>query len=295
MNQASSEDRLIKFINLPIKKNKVKIGLYNINFITVGSGKPLLLIHGANIGWGQWYPNLAALSKKFSVYALDLPGSGDSSLIDYKKTDFDKDYVETVKKFIIKNELKNFDIVGHSIGGAITLKLINDSSLKIDKIVLVDSLGFTDHIPHKQKVVSIYPIVKLLTKTVLTPNKSYITSFLNSVTYKKNIFPDEFIDYFCNSALKPNNHPLLFMNSLSRYFKMKPETLSKKNLKKIKNKTLILYGERDPIIPIKKIEQELKEIPNVHVKIFKDTGHIPFIENSILFNKEIINFLLKPR
>jgi predicted nucleotidyltransferase len=64
-----------------VKLEQVKIGEFVINYATAGKGLPIVLIHGGNIGWGQWYPNIPELARYFKVYALDLPGGGRRSRI----------------------------------------------------------------------------------------------------------------------------------------------------------------------------------------------------------------------
>ena len=67
----NSEYNLAKIVGTGLKIHQVKINSYTINYITMGKGEPVLLLHGLNIGWGEWYPNIAALSKQFTVYAVE--------------------------------------------------------------------------------------------------------------------------------------------------------------------------------------------------------------------------------
>ena len=63
----------------------IKVGGVNTHYIAVGKGPPLILLHGLGASLITWRDNLEALSKNFRVYALDLPGHGDSD----KPLDFD--------------------------------------------------------------------------------------------------------------------------------------------------------------------------------------------------------------
>src|SRR3989344_8879229 len=108
-----TEKALADRLGIPYKIKKIKIGKYLINYFEAGppageagAGKPLVLIHGGNIGWGQWYPNIPELSKHFKIYAIDMPGAGRSSKLDYAKLSFEKDYFEILSKFLQKLNLK---------------------------------------------------------------------------------------------------------------------------------------------------------------------------------------------
>ena len=94
-----------------------------INYINKGTGKNILLLHG----WGvcmDLYKNLInQLAKSNNVYALDLPGFGKSDEPN-EIWNVDK-YVDFVQKFIKKLNLKEINLIGHSFGGRIIIKLAN--------------------------------------------------------------------------------------------------------------------------------------------------------------------------
>jgi len=286
-----SEQRLAKKIAVPVKIEKIKIGKYDINYVTAGSGKPLLLIHGGNIGWGQWYPNIAEFAKHFRVYAIDLVGAGRSSKVDFSKLDLQRDLVDVVSEFIEKKRLGNFSVVGSSIGGWIALELTLTKS-NVEKLVVVDSIGFADSIRFADKILSITPFAKLLAKTVLTPkrNNKNIEKFLRDVFYKKDLeIWEEFIDYFYDTM--KTSHNLLFISSLSSFFGVRSEFRMKDKLPKIGCGTLVIWGEKDKFMSPAKIYNNFKLIPNVSVEIIKNAGHIPSIEKSAEFNKLVLKFL----
>src|SRR5688572_2492739 len=111
-----SQKKLAAILNTPIKFGRVELKEYSINYIEAGSGAPILLLHGANIGWPQWYKNIAELAKHFRVYALDLPGAGDSTVVDFHKMEFEQ-FVGIVDEFVGKMGFKKLDLVGSSFGG----------------------------------------------------------------------------------------------------------------------------------------------------------------------------------
>lgn len=288
----NSEQRLANRISVPIKVEKIKIGKYLINYMIAGGGKPLLLIHGGNIGWGQWYPNIASFAKYFTVFALDLPGAGRSSIVDYSHLDLERDFVDVAAKFIKIKKIKNPDILGSSIGGWIALKLSLRKDLALHRLVLADSIGFADSLRLADRIIGIYPLANLLSRTILTPvrtNKN-IESFLRDVFYDKNVsIWQEFVDYFYETMA--SSHNLLLISKLSGVFGMREEFKLKDKLTKVSKPTLIIWGEFDKFTDPKKIYNNFKLIPNVQVHIVKGAGHIPSIEKSDEFNETVIKFL----
>jgi len=293
-NSEDSEKNLIKIIDVPITVNKVTINNYKINYITAGSGKPLLLIHGANIGWGQWYANIAELSKHFKLYAIDLPGCGNSTYIDFRNSELEKDFVDIVEKFIKIKKLQKVTVIGHSFSTAIIIKLVLRNNPSIDKIVLISPLGFTNKTPLLHKLLSIQAFAKFISKTAMKPTRVNMKKFLVDVLIDKSQVREEFVDYYYNAVKnKKTCHPLLFMSSLMKRFKLKEELVFINKLNKINKPTLIIAGDRDPIIPNSKILESSRLIPNVKINIFKNVGHVPPLENSAKFNKLVVNFINK--
>lgn len=290
--EEGTEERLAKTLKIPYKIGQVKIDKFFINYLKAGAGKPLLLIHGGNIGWGQWYPNISEFAKHFEVYAVDLLGGGRSSRIDLSTMDLEKDLVNAVYEFIKKIGTKELYVVGSSIGGWISLKLALKKDLKVNKIVLSDCIGFTDYMDFPQRILGINLFAQFLAKTALKPVKDNknIEMFLRDVFYNKNLFiKQEFIDYFYETMA--TSHNLLFMSRLSSFRGMRKEFILKDVLPDIRSNTLIIWGEKDKLMPIDKNYNNFKLIPNVKINIIKDAGHIPSIEKSNQFNQLALNFL----
>lgn len=283
------EQKLAKSIGVKLNFNKAEIGDFYINYVTAGKGKPLLLIHGGNIGWGQWYPNIGDLSKNFTVYAIDLPGSGQSSQIDYSKLNPKTDLVETVVKFITQLNLRDLSIVGSSNGAWIAVHVALKMKERIDKLVLIDAVGFTDYAQPPEKVLSIYPIAKLISSTLLKAdrNNKNLEIFLRSVFSHPDVeISKEFIEYFYDNMSR--GHNLLFISRLTKLLK---EMYLSEELTEVKNEVLVLWGEYDKLIPFDKVENNIKKIPHYYVSIIRKAGHIPSIEKSDEVNKLIAKFL----
>lgn len=292
MNFKNTENRLIETIPVKLKKEKTRINNYDINYVTAGKGEPLLLIHGGNIGWGQWYPNIDAFSKFFRVYALDLPGAGRSTKVNFSKLDLEKDFVEVVEKFINIHGFKNLNVIGSSIGGWILLKIALRGNTKLKKLVLVDCIGFTNHMRIADRIIGIYPLATLLSKTVLKPYRENrnIEKFLRDIFYNKSLpIRKEFTDYFYETM--ENSHNLLLISRLSSLWGIRKEFILERELPEIKNEVMIIWGEKDKLLPPNQSYDNFKLIPKVQIEIMQDAGHIPSIEKSKEFNQLVVKFL----
>lgn len=284
-----TEAILAQALQTDVKIQQIKIKDYQVNYLSAGRGKPMVLIHGGNLGWGQWYPNIGALSKHFQLYAIDLPGGGRSTRVDFEKIDFQKDLVSVVETFILSLGIKRPYIVGASVGGWISAQIAIRKKVPIQKVVLADALGFSTFMQPQQKILSDPRVSKRMIKHILKPSKSNknLEMFLRSVFANPTLdLRKEFIDYFYETS--ETSHNLLFISRLTRSAK---ELFLRKKLSSINSPTMVVWGEEDQLIPFDKNEKNVYKIPNVKIRLIKNAGHIPSIEKSREFNKIVINFL----
>src|SRR3989338_4259830 len=290
----TSEQRLAETLGIPYSIQQVQIGKYSINYLVAGSGPPLLLIHGANIGWGMWYANIKELSNFFSIFAIDLPGAGGSTILDFHRANLYEDFVDVVDKFIQEKRLSPISVIGHSFVGWIALQLAHKKHIKIEKLILISSLGFSTYLPLKQRLATLYPLAVFLTKTALKPTKENMKKFLLEVFYDKICVSEDFINYFCEARQRsPLTHPLLFINSISSRGKLRKELDVQNILAFISQPILSIYGNQDDLFRREEVAPNVYKLPHVTMEFFEKCGHVPSIEHDQFFNKLAIDFLSK--
>jgi 4,5:9,10-diseco-3-hydroxy-5,9,17-trioxoandrosta-1(10),2-diene-4-oate hydrolase len=287
-----TEQQLINSIGLPLKPRQVTINGFKINYLKTGSGPPALLIHGGNIGWGQWYPNVQSLSSHLTIYLLDLPGAGRSCPLNYAGLDLENNFVKTTRAFIDKFDLSSVTLIGSSTGGWIALRLALLMPDRIHKLILVDSLGFTDYLSLSDRIIGIYPLAQFLAKTVFYPARTNrnIEKLLRSVFFNPDLrLAPAFIDYFYETMQL--SHNLLLISRLSSFWGMKKEFKMTPHLRRVCHHTLVIWGEHDKNMPPHKAAANLRLLPQADIRIMPRVGHIPSLENSREFNHLVIKFL----
>lgn len=86
-----------------------------------GSGRPLLMIHGASQDTLSWHDNIQHFAKSYRVLAIDLPGHGKSELVNRRPTTTTEEFADHVWKFIEQKQLRDPILVGHSLGAGISI------------------------------------------------------------------------------------------------------------------------------------------------------------------------------
>jgi pimeloyl-ACP methyl ester carboxylesterase len=222
----------------------------------------LLFIHGAGGNHRIWENQTRYFS---NAIAIDLPGhdSGDGR----RTVD---EYVEYVKKFCDEKGLKNIVMIGHSMGGAITLKFALTYPEYLKAIVLVDTGAKLKVAPIIfEEIKRNYDNVMELMKKYAFSEKTPIEIKNKTVEIMKRVKPEVFYGDF---------------EACDKFDVM--ESLNKINLP-----TLIICGKDDLLTPVKYSEYLRANIPNSTLKVLDDAGHMVMLEKPEEFNKILEDFV----
>ena len=202
----------------------------------------------------------AFFSRDFIVHALDLKGFGENTGMEYPYS-LD-DYIADLEKFVHDNGIEKPHVIAHSFGGRIAIKLASKNPEFFDKIVLTGSAGL------KPKRSLKYRLKKLLFWVV----KPFLKDRKPKFFYSKDYLSLDFI--MKKSFVKIVNEHL------------------DENSKKIKNKTFIVFGDKDKETPVYMAKRLNKNIKNSKLLFIKGAGHFCFIDSPEKFNWEVREFLL---
>lgn len=108
-----------------------------IHYEAYGRGRPVLLLHGWLNSWAIWRPTIELLGNEFRFYALDFLGFGDS---DGRTTTFSVDnFTGMVSQFFDRLGIQKAPLIGHSMGGTVSLKVALANPDRVVKVIVVGS------------------------------------------------------------------------------------------------------------------------------------------------------------
>ena len=277
----TAEERLIATMPLPVESLFFDVAGKKLHAVMAGSGPTVVLLHGLNIGWGQWYAMIPEIAKTRRVIAIDLTGSGAADKIDYLSVDIAQATVTAVDEALKVLAPSGALVVGHSIGGWAALKLAARNHPSISAVMAVDAVGFTDFIPFGYRPVALRPLVRLIASTVMRPTRSNMKSFLGDVMIDPTSMSPEFVDYFFEHVTRPPaSHPLFLIHGMFRPFRMRQEfVLSSTELSSIACPVTLVHGADDPLIPIGRVRSKFGKIRQAKVVVMDGVGHVPPIES----------------
>ena len=252
--------------------HKIQVNGLDVRYYTAGQGDPLVVIHGGAGDARTWMKNIVALAERYTVYAPDLPGFGDSQPLAGEY--YIPELAEFVGSFSDCLELENFHLVGHSLGGGIALNYALESPHKIKKLVLVSSLCLGTEIALWVRLLS------LPARSIGTA----ILAILRGIKWlvRALLIPVEFVV------------PLSFtsVNLGSNITTFKEQTLVLANrLSEIVMPTLLVWGARDPIVPVRHAYAAAQMIPDCQLRVFEGRGHNVHRDEIREFSKVLTGFL----
>lgn len=226
----------------------------------MNSSKNLVFIHG----WGATAKIFETvfyyLKDEFNIYSFDLPGFGSTPI---EKVMTLKDYAEFVYKFLKENDIKEPIIIGHSFGGAIAVKLVLIHPENIPQLILVSASAIRKS---RHKIILIKKMADFIKPFLSEKLRRFILKmlWLDKTDYAQ-IDSPKLKETFKN----------IINEDLGPY------------LSTIKIPTLVIWGGKDTITPLKEGELIASSIPNAKLLVIKNAGHFRFLEKP----EEFVNYI----
>ncbi|MDD6284846.1 MAG: alpha/beta hydrolase [Firmicutes bacterium] len=248
----------------------INIDGLNINYIDVGEGKPIVMLHGWGSSLDAFRLITDCLSSGRRVIALDFPGFGGSDMIGEPWSV--EDYCQFTLKFFDALDLHDPDLICHSFGGRIVIKLCGSGRLNPEKIVLMDAAGI------KNK-----PSVKSRVRTAAFKTGKFLLTLPIVRNFSRSAL-DRLRAHFGSADY--NSAPPVLRSTL---VKVVNEDL-RDYLKNIKASALLIWGDLDTATPLSDAKLMEREISDCGLCVIKGTGHFSFIERPAQVNAILLSF-----
>lgn len=262
----------------------------SLAFEIKGSGNPILLLHGFGGNIYSWR-HLRPLSVQHQLIFIDLKGFGNSP----KPIDEHyavRDQVELIYQFIVRHDLRNLTLVGHSFGGVVALltglKLTEEKSDRLSGLVLIDSGGFKQPLPGYLKILRT-PFLGPLALAFMS-SKRQARRILNLAYHDQRKITYEQVAEYAAPIDSPGARHALVQTAKQLIPRNLEEITSR--YKNIRVPTLILWGRQDKIIPLRIGQQLHKAITNSRLIVLESCGHIPHEEKPTEVGEIIRRFLM---
>lgn len=241
-----------------------------------GRGQPVILLHGWLGSWGLWQETMTYLGQYYRTYALDFWGFGESGrkLETYQVTDF----VDLVIQFMDQMGISNSPLIGHSMGGTVSLLSALSYPYRISKVVIIGSPISGSSLALPLKLAGYKPVALFLFRFFGLFRK--IMRWISPKICRDPRFPDMMDSDLSKTTL---NSFLTSINSLQK-------TDLRERLKTAKFPILGIFGKRDNIVSPDQSKVLKTCNSTAQIEWFPNAGHFIMLDEPDKFMKAIKKF-----
>jgi pimeloyl-ACP methyl ester carboxylesterase len=259
--------------------------------VDIGEGElePIVFVHGLGGQWQNWLENIPRAALERRVIAMDLPGFGCTPTPRDRITI--PGYGRCVDAVCEKLSLGRVDMVGNSMGGYIAAEVAIQFPERIDQLILVSAAGITSADIARRPIFVAGRIATAIVsygaarhRQIASRPVSRHMALALVARYPSLLKADLAYEGFFKGAGKPG-----FDDALRACV----EYDFRDRLPEIRQPTLIVWGEKDSIIPVKDANEFERLIPDSRKVVMKETGHIPMAERPATFNDLMMEFLVE--
>jgi pimeloyl-ACP methyl ester carboxylesterase len=259
-----------------------------IHYQEKGSGPPLVLLHGYCSNTYTWKDVLPALAQQFHVLAVDLKGFGFS---EKPRGNYSLNaQADLVMKLLDEVAIPNATIGGNSMGGAVGLLCALNYPERVNRLVLVDGAIFRRMAESGQRLAPplfLKPVIgPMLTALALTSD-TLVRRALELSLYDHSLLTPERLEAYYRPLRTRGGQRAAF--EVARQWDL---SSAKSNLDRVQSPTLILWGEKDELVPLALGQQLHREMKDSKLVVFENCGHMPQEEQPKRFVEVVSGFLL---
>lgn len=262
--------------------NSIQTGAFQTNYHDVGQGFPVVLLHGSGPGvtaWANWNKVFPLLKEDFRVIAPDMVGFGFTQRPADPVFNMNVWVQQTIDLFDALG-IEKANLVGNSFGGALALTMAIKYPQRVNRLVLMGSMGVS------------FPITYGLDRVWgYTPSEANMEELLELFTYDHSFATKELIKTRYESSMQPG-----FQESFSAMFPAPRQqgvegmAGNQNYIRNIPHETLIIHGREDRVIPLENSLQLLQLIDKAQLHVFGHCGHWTQIEHTEEFARLVGDF-----
>ena len=263
-----------------------------MSYRRAGSGPALLLLHGITSSSATWRDVLGGLAEHHTVIAPDLLGHGDSAKPrgDYSLGAF----AGGLRDLMVVLGIESATVVGHSLGGGVAMQLSYQHPERVERLVLVDSGGLGREVSPLLRAATLPGadwVLPLLCRKDLVDAGAFVGRALSRIGLRPN---SDIAGVAAGLAsLEDAETRRAFLHTARSIMDASGQRVSATERLYLAAAlpTLIVWGARDPMIPVAHAHAAHELMPHSRLEIFEGAGHFPFHDDPARFVATVSRFI----
>jgi len=274
------------------RQEEITLHGHRVSYRTAGEGPLIVLIHGITGTSAQWNPVIELLSDRYTVLAPDLLGHGESAK---PRGDYSLGaYAVMIRDVIVALGHRRGTIVGHSLGGGVAMQFAYEYPVFAERLVIVDAGGIANEV-HPLLRAATLPgaeiVLPLIAHARVLSLGSALGRALRAVGF--NAGPDLAEMARGYASLSDADARKAFLHTVRAVIDIWGQRVCAADRLYLAAllPSLIVWGERDPLIPVAHADEAHRLMPGSRLEVFEDAGHFPHIDDPIRFARVLADFV----
>jgi pimeloyl-ACP methyl ester carboxylesterase len=248
-----------------------------VHYEVYGRGRPVILLHGWLGSWGLWQETMAYLGRYYRTYALDFWGFGESGK---KRTTYNvQDFVSLVDQFMEQLGIESAPLVGHSMGGTVSLSVAIQYPRRVNKVVVIGSPITGSSLSFLLKLFGRRPVAYVVYHNLwgLRLGFRILAPYYTSDPHWTEMMDRDISQITMESFL-------LSIASLRK-------TDLRPSLSQITVPVMGMYGDKDIVVDPKQWQPLQAGVPHARIERFATAGHFIMLDDPPRFMEILLDFL----
>jgi pimeloyl-ACP methyl ester carboxylesterase len=275
-----------------VRETEIRLHGHRLHYRIGGHGPLLVLVHGITNSSASWEPVLATLARRFTVIAPDLLGHGDSAK---PRGDYSLGAnASLLRDVMLALGHERATIVGHSLGGGIAMQMAYQFPERVERLVLVSSGGLGRQVTPLLRAVALPGaelVLPLLASEPIVNAGAKVGGWLGRIGVRLGSDAGAMAAGF--ASLQDFEARRAFVHTARAVIDAGGQRVNATDKLYLAEAvpTLILWGDRDPIIPARHGIRAHELMPGSRLRVFAGAGHFPHHDDPAGFAAAITEFV----
>jgi pimeloyl-ACP methyl ester carboxylesterase len=271
---------------------EVNLHGHRVFFRSAGAGPVVVLVHGITSTSATWAKVVPYLAERFTVVAPDLLGHGESAK---PRGDYSLGaYASGIRDLLFALGHERATFVGHSLGGGVAMQLAYQFPEHCERLVLVSSGGLGREITVLLRAASLPGselVLPLLVNEQLVGAGRFVGRLLGRAGLRVHTDVGEVLRG--HASLADGEARSAFLHTLRTIVDARGQRVDATDRLYLAESIpfLIMWGERDPIIPVAHGRAAHGLVPGSRLELFPGAGHFPHLDDPLRFVRLLTDFI----
>jgi pimeloyl-ACP methyl ester carboxylesterase len=275
-----------------IRVEELELHGHRVSYRIGGEGPMIVLIHGITSDSANWRDVLPQLAERHTVLAPDLLGHGDSAK---PRGDYSLGaHASGVRDLLIALGIDKATVVGHSLGGGVAMQFAYQFPERLERLVLVSSGGLGREVHLILRLTALPAAEYVLPVLVAKPFRDAgeaLAAGLARLGLRAGSDLEEIARGF--ASLRDVDARQAFVHTARSIIDVSGQRVSATDRLYLSAEvpSLLVWGERDPIIPAAHGRAAQEQMPGSRLEVFEHSGHFPHLDDPRRFANTLSDFV----